>query len=1559
MLPKFVVEYANYHLDDYIKSAIHARFVAEKDKDYITEKRDKDKNSGEISIIPVDFENTGVTLQNTIWSYGLHQFLQLKHNFHLTTENITSCFMSNMGYVKMYEDRIVGLTGTLGSKAETRFLNENYNVVCMIVPPFKSSERIDFRNRIIEDDNWALEILWDSLLIARYRAVLLILKTVSDVNLIQETFRKNFDNPEFHIRFCKDEHDVNVTRPVLEPGDILVSTNVSGRGTDLKTSKKLEQEGGLHVIVGFLQNNERILKQAFGRTNRTGNQGSVARYVRQSEIDSFELDKSLEVDELFKAADKKIEDNEASRLQNIKKNIESMTNEGKAFEWFRKCYYALKLMNKLSYPILQDIEYGWALTFEKRDNNVQIFLENLDKIVEQVRHGEYQHQFLNPYYALSHSHSILSQKESDIIDQIPTIFNQPCLKNDTEHLYPQFLMKFEFQFEKACVFINKLKKALGGLLGFENKENNQYKEDAKECLEKVKEGLINEINCLNDCMEKMSNIVDSNQKTEENLFLLHFNSKIASLEAILAAVQDLIGQINDYLFSRKDLVIKKKVASFLRDQNVQEALKVKIFKDELDELGPISLDYTYELEIIDDIPKETITKARSEIIAAIALLGVGLVFPPSEIAIAPVASELISIAVFDLIIALISKDQQPPDLKSTLQDYAMSLFTFGLSALLKCTKVINKARRLCQKFAKGLRKCKIFKRLKTKLATKVENLAIKLAKYNPGMKLPQGSFKNQLVKNLKNRGKHLLTEFISEEVFKNAEDLLKRALKEVFVQPLTDILNPVCQDIIDNKKKMEEKVQDKVINFLTKMISEALRRAEVEENTNDEENEQNFEDLIPLVQEFFEDSQRKLNIAVAFFSRFFNQVVKICHFSQEFFKKGIKPQINKSIKKVQNKLKLVKNLEDVKSLVDKVKDSINFFKDLIENIGKIKEEAGEIMDELRTIRTNFDNLLDKVKNSKINLIRIIINQSEKFLIEFVKEKINIVFQKFDSYLGIDSSSATNIAEMLSQKMFNVVFSLVMRKLKKLKTLEDSGKKKEEESLPTINFTNSLKNPCTFICLEKVFSCSMDQISMATGIFLGKEGASISEIEYVFESLNLKTKKRNVKDDYKIQANNFLETCQSFIGIAFMTKNKNKKGHAVNIQIGQQFILENDGIKYDENHFKNKSYENGVYMAPLQFKEAKRKETKKFIEKTESKYKFTTGSFKQNLFGNDQLQRILTQALVSEICVNVSTLFLEDFKKDFVDVKLTTLNEIKTDSGDSLLAIINRIEKKSEISENYAEFKENFISKMKKEEDPKDENKKKGQKVKKVQIVKKNVEKEQKVYYYKMTNFMDVFRFIFVFPNEEHNGDLRYFEFDEKQKISQAKHSVILHFKMEEHDKYAFLQPDLYLESCYDTNGNRFTPCAKEYLSKDPQNDKIIECLKQMKRGFDTPEKLNFVVPRFICESLRNNLVCIGALLRLKEDLQAVVPKGFRWDKNSIGKNGQLWKNNPSADIIENDTQDPYILGRTAFLFLFRELMKNNDDDDDDDGKLTKKLTKKFPKNLKTILEQKAGSINNN
>ena len=313
MIPGYLQEFVKLSLDRWIENAINAKYKYHEDCDYIIKEKD-----GERIVIPVDYINTGVTLENTIWSHGLHQFVQLKHELHLTSESLTSSFISNLSYIKKY-NKIFGLTGTLGSKAEQDLLSTIYNIDYAKIPTFKQKQFEELPLKVMSDDQeWIDEIVnCNTSYLNQGRSVLIICKTIKDANSIQDKFKAS--QVHCDIKMYRDEDESKIVEEGLKPRVVIISTNLAGRGTDLKTTDDLENAGGLHVCVAFLPSNKRIEDQAFGRTSRQGKKGTAQIIMRKIEL-TCGIDCSVEQvkfkrDTKEKERISKIKENKIKQLQ--------------------------------------------------------------------------------------------------------------------------------------------------------------------------------------------------------------------------------------------------------------------------------------------------------------------------------------------------------------------------------------------------------------------------------------------------------------------------------------------------------------------------------------------------------------------------------------------------------------------------------------------------------------------------------------------------------------------------------------------------------------------------------------------------------------------------------------------------------------------------------------------------------------------------------------------------------------------------------------------------------------------------------------------------------------------------------------------------------------------------------------------------------------------------------------------------------------------------------------------------------------------------------------------
>lgn len=120
----------------YYRNAIKGIFNLKEDEDYIVKEvmecRDgEEKLTKEIISIDPD---TGEELHGSKWSYGLHNFIELKHKLAFTPELQISAAITHSQYFNLYK-RMYGLSGTLGDRSLREECFKTYQVDTFDAPP--------------------------------------------------------------------------------------------------------------------------------------------------------------------------------------------------------------------------------------------------------------------------------------------------------------------------------------------------------------------------------------------------------------------------------------------------------------------------------------------------------------------------------------------------------------------------------------------------------------------------------------------------------------------------------------------------------------------------------------------------------------------------------------------------------------------------------------------------------------------------------------------------------------------------------------------------------------------------------------------------------------------------------------------------------------------------------------------------------------------------------------------------------------------------------------------------------------------------------------------------------------------------------------------------------------------------------------------------------------------------------------------------------------------------------------------------------------------------------
>ncbi|XP_025756372.1 uncharacterized protein LOC109195719 [Oreochromis niloticus] len=255
------------------------------------------------NVCPVDFRSTGIVELNKKWGDGLQQFVEIKHQLKLSTISTVTNYISNISFFEKYQGKIYGTTGTLGSKADIQFLQDLYpNLSVCKIPTFNRKKLFEVKGTLKKTaEEWKSEI--KHVVMAQIspnsyrdgRAVLVICETINTAKEIYEELRSSIPSKRV-ILYCRSDRDsLSKIDKELLPGDVIVATNLAGRGTDIKVSREVNNNGGLFVILSFLSENTRVELQAFGRTARKGKPGSAQIIISTEHLQpSFSTVSSLE-----------------------------------------------------------------------------------------------------------------------------------------------------------------------------------------------------------------------------------------------------------------------------------------------------------------------------------------------------------------------------------------------------------------------------------------------------------------------------------------------------------------------------------------------------------------------------------------------------------------------------------------------------------------------------------------------------------------------------------------------------------------------------------------------------------------------------------------------------------------------------------------------------------------------------------------------------------------------------------------------------------------------------------------------------------------------------------------------------------------------------------------------------------------------------------------------------------------------------------------------------------------------------------------------------------------
>src|SRR5271157_3567222 len=250
-----------------ISQLLRAYCLFEKDVDYVIE---------ENKVIIVD-EHTGRKMPGRRWSDGLHQAVEAKEGVQIDRETQTLATITIQNYFRLYH-KLAGMTGT--AETEANEFHDIYKLDVVVIPTNRPVIRDDNNDRIYKTRREKYSAAVDEIkaCYSKGQPVLVGTASVEASELLSRMLKRekiphNVLNAKYH------RQEAEIVARAGQRGTVTISTNMAGRGTDIKLGDGVPDLGGLHVLGTERHESRRVDRQLRGRCARQGDPGSSRFYV--------------------------------------------------------------------------------------------------------------------------------------------------------------------------------------------------------------------------------------------------------------------------------------------------------------------------------------------------------------------------------------------------------------------------------------------------------------------------------------------------------------------------------------------------------------------------------------------------------------------------------------------------------------------------------------------------------------------------------------------------------------------------------------------------------------------------------------------------------------------------------------------------------------------------------------------------------------------------------------------------------------------------------------------------------------------------------------------------------------------------------------------------------------------------------------------------------------------------------------------------------------------------------------------------------------------------------
>jgi preprotein translocase subunit SecA len=251
----------------HLEQALRAHTLYSRDKDYIVQ-------DGKVVIVD---EFTGRLMEGRRYSEGLHQALEAKEKVAVQQESRTLASVTFQNFFRLYE-HIGGMTGTALTSAEE--FEKVYNLDVVVIPTNQKMVRVDKPDRVYMNEGAKFNQLVEDIKQRHEKGQPVLVGTIAiEKSEYISQLLKTKGVPHEVLNAKQHAREAEIIARAGQKGAVTISTNMAGRGTDIKLGENVASLGGLCVLGTERHEARRIDNQLRGRSGRQGDPGETQFYV--------------------------------------------------------------------------------------------------------------------------------------------------------------------------------------------------------------------------------------------------------------------------------------------------------------------------------------------------------------------------------------------------------------------------------------------------------------------------------------------------------------------------------------------------------------------------------------------------------------------------------------------------------------------------------------------------------------------------------------------------------------------------------------------------------------------------------------------------------------------------------------------------------------------------------------------------------------------------------------------------------------------------------------------------------------------------------------------------------------------------------------------------------------------------------------------------------------------------------------------------------------------------------------------------------------------------------